>query len=720
MCYGPFGGIYNKDYICVQSLDCQLSFYEQDSYAFTRALPNSLIPSPICYLSKTDSFIIQNSVFEIECYKYQVLSAASGNTSANVNSISEEGPKPSFSVDGDVLGDKSSLSINSSGGLTAGGKRLQVDWSISLGESAIDIQIARFSRSLAASQVDILVLGEHTLFTIKEGGTIRIQKRLDYNPSCCVAFNIEPENNRNSLSTDQICQQLLIGTHEEFLMLYRDTQLVWASKYHQTVPIALKVGSFAGVRGLIVGMNDAGHVIVSYMGSDPPSSIVAAAKGKDGKGIGKELDYKAMDEEHRKLLNVIRQAASSVSTEPTDKVILKPTIVSNMDYEGDDYESPQGDFGPHICVKDENGKDIAVFIKVSVSYTGASEISELNVCLNLPDGFYCNYKTLKISNLSPNQTQHVTFRIKPCKLIIPSSKLLQIVSTYSTSTGEPRVSQAAIEIPFTIFSRAVPPRKNTNTLFTIDTNQAPVAMIDLFPDILDNSIPNYGEIQRHITNTLTVEHNAQFVTFSALPFDMPAPVINSSILPTNQISPYMEIVDKVLKHNTPVPVMSAMSQDCSILVSKKGGRYRLQGSNIESMWILSTQLIDRLGKYFSLQKDLKDPLVISFQEDLPLGNYFSIIDEHFAIRQLLSCWKIRIESLAHQFRSVQKRLLARFKDKNPAPLKGMDTILSDTHASLILASQHVEIYQQQLTSVSYRLSAATSAILLLARYLIFY
>ena len=59
-----------RDYLCVQSLDAQLSFFEQDAYAFTRPLPNSLLPSPICYLAKTDSFIVQNSQFELECYKY--------------------------------------------------------------------------------------------------------------------------------------------------------------------------------------------------------------------------------------------------------------------------------------------------------------------------------------------------------------------------------------------------------------------------------------------------------------------------------------------------------------------------------------------------------------------------------------------------------------------------------------------------------------------------
>jgi hypothetical protein len=33
---------------------------------------------------------------------------------------------------------------------------------------------------------------------------------------------------------------------------------------------------------------------------------------------------------------------------------------------------------------------------------------------------------------------------------------------------------------------------------------------------------------------------------------------------------------------------------------------------------------------------------------------------------------------AHQFRSVQKRLLVKFKDKNPQPLQHLDLLLDDT------------------------------------------
>jgi len=45
---------------------------------------------------------------------------------------------------------------------------------------------------------------------------------------------------------------------------------------------------------------------------------------------------------------------------------------------------------------------------------------------------------------------------------------------------------------------------------------------------------------------------------------------------------------------------------------------------------------------------------------------------------------------AHQFRSVQKRLLVKFKDKNPQPLQHLDLLLDDTCQQLNALSVTVD------------------------------
>ena len=60
--------------MCVQSMDGMLSFFEQESFAFGRFLPGFLLPGPLRYITKTDSFITVSSSRLVESYKYVALS----------------------------------------------------------------------------------------------------------------------------------------------------------------------------------------------------------------------------------------------------------------------------------------------------------------------------------------------------------------------------------------------------------------------------------------------------------------------------------------------------------------------------------------------------------------------------------------------------------------------------------------------------------------------
>ncbi|GFY70032.1 protein PTHB1 [Trichonephila inaurata madagascariensis] len=60
---GYFGGIHGKEMMCIQCLDGTLCFFEQERFSFSRFLPKSLIPGPMCYVPKTDSFVTVNVTF---------------------------------------------------------------------------------------------------------------------------------------------------------------------------------------------------------------------------------------------------------------------------------------------------------------------------------------------------------------------------------------------------------------------------------------------------------------------------------------------------------------------------------------------------------------------------------------------------------------------------------------------------------------------------------
>lgn len=82
MCKGHFGGVKGREFICVQHMDGNLRFYEQDGISFECKLPGErTIPSPFLYISRIDSFITVSPSWNVECIRYQDISQS--NTDGN-------------------------------------------------------------------------------------------------------------------------------------------------------------------------------------------------------------------------------------------------------------------------------------------------------------------------------------------------------------------------------------------------------------------------------------------------------------------------------------------------------------------------------------------------------------------------------------------------------------------------------------------------------------
>nr|KAF6417884.1 Bardet-Biedl syndrome 9 [Rousettus aegyptiacus] len=226
MTYGTFGGVKGRDLICIQSMDGMLMVFEQESYAFGRFLPGSLLPGPLAYSSRTDSFITVSSCRQVESYKYQVLA---------------------FATDADKRQETEQQKLGS-------GKRLVVDWTLNIGEQALDICIVSFNQSASS----IFVLGERNFFCLKDNGQIRFMKKLDCSPSSFLPYCSVSEGTINTL----------IGNHNKMLHVYQDVTLKWATQLPH-VPVAVRVGCLHDLKGVIVTLSDDGHLQCSYLGTDP-------------------------------------------------------------------------------------------------------------------------------------------------------------------------------------------------------------------------------------------------------------------------------------------------------------------------------------------------------------------------------------------------------------------------------------------------------------------
>ena len=96
-------------------------------------------------------------------------------------------------------------------------------------------------------KIDIVALGETTLFVLSEHGKIRYQRRLDFTPSCIQTYHLKQtgadiyeddyrkrgqvmnEARDNSLLQTP-CFMMILGSFNNFLMMYKDVRLVWAAR----------------------------------------------------------------------------------------------------------------------------------------------------------------------------------------------------------------------------------------------------------------------------------------------------------------------------------------------------------------------------------------------------------------------------------------------------------------------------------------------------------
>lgn len=147
---GPFGGSPSRDFICVQSLDGLLSFFEQESFSFCCFLPDFLLPGPICYLFRADVFVTAGSDWVLQAFRYRKLSEA------GQNSTQED----------------------------AGGKKAEKCWEVNIGENIFDLKVAKH----ISGKETLMALGERNFYGITEGGKVIFMKHLEYSPICFNCF----------------------------------------------------------------------------------------------------------------------------------------------------------------------------------------------------------------------------------------------------------------------------------------------------------------------------------------------------------------------------------------------------------------------------------------------------------------------------------------------------------------------------------------------------
>uniref|UniRef100_A0A8C5ZC25 Bardet-Biedl syndrome 9 n=1 Tax=Marmota marmota marmota TaxID=9994 RepID=A0A8C5ZC25_MARMA len=416
-----------RDLICIQSMDGMLMVFEQESYAFGRFLPGSLLPGPLAYSSRTDSFITVSSCRQVESYKYQVLA---------------------FATDADKRQETEQQKLGS-------GKRLVVDWALNIGEQALDICIVSFNQSASS----VFVLGERNFFCLKDNGQIRFMKKLDCSPSCFLPYCSVSEGTINTL----------IGNHKNMLHVYQDVTLKWATQLPH-IPVAVRVGCFQDLKGVIVTLSDDGRLQCSYLGTDP--SLFQAPKVES-----RELNYDELDVELKELQRIIK--------------VVKSQGIWPMPEKEDDlkvYAMVSSNFDPVSQATDvEIGTDVVPSITVQVTLQNRIVLPKvkLSIYVQPPLVLTCDQFTFEF--LAPEMISTVSFSVYLKRSYTPSDLEGNAVVSYSKPTGTPRVVQCKFRLPLKLICLPGQPSKTANHKLTIDTNQSPVSLPSLFPGFANQS-----------------------------------------------------------------------------------------------------------------------------------------------------------------------------------------------------------------------------------------
>ena len=289
-------------------------------------------------------------------------------------------------------------------------------------------------------------------------------------------------------------------------------------------------------------------------------------------------------------------------------------------------------------------------ITVKIALKAKAHLNDVRVHVHPTVPLGVNESLIHFATLEPahpGETQ-VTFYMKVP--LLPAELKADVTATYQSASGAPRVVSAIIRLPSKLVLRSAPPVKAANYKITIDTNKPPVSLNDIFPDLLGDNAGGAG-------NALGFKY-----------FGM-EPVI-------------------------------------TLLASKTSQRYRLQCDEFAFMWLMMNELINRLNGYFKKGTRGSD-FRVSFEGPLPLQEYFDVLDHHFEFRSKDDNLRKLLEERAAQFRAIQRRLLTRFKDKTPAPLANLDTLLDGTYRQMLALADASEENRRQQMAAATSLSCAT-------------
>ncbi|KFQ33355.1 Protein PTHB1, partial [Merops nubicus] len=364
----------------------------------------------------------------------------------------------------------------------------------------------------------------------------------------------------------------------------------------------------------------------------------------------REINYEEFDAEMKELQKIIKEATKTQDILPKSEKHRDLIVTAEV--------SPNLDAESQAIDSEVKAETVpSVTVKVLIQSKVAAQKPSLVVCVQAPLAVTCDQFTF--DDLEPGSSETVVLSVFLKGNCSPSELEGECLVSYNIPTelnpeGIPKVAQCTFRLPLRLICFPAQPSKAANHKLTIDTNKPPISFLSIFPDFVDPSEDDQA-------NAL----GFQFLTGSK----------------------------------------------ATLLASKTSQRYRIQSDQLEDLWLVTKELTLRLEEHFKKQ-NCKD-FACTFSGSIPLHEYFELIDRHFELRLNAEKFQELLSERAVQFRAIERRLLTRFKDKTPAPLQHLDTLLEGTFREVIALADAAEENQANMFQAFTKLRSATHLVIML-------
>ena len=453
----------------------------------------------------------------------------------------------------------------------------------------------------------------------------------------------------------------------------------------------------------------------------------------------RELNYDLVEAEHKALLQIIRDSQSESKADVVDKLYIRVQYSKSLDMDAqeainfgqsdtmtmpllptDKFASLMSSSASSSLSNSSGGPYVKLLVRLYLSYSGDKAARNVSLVINAPEQIYVVPKSIILQSVGNVKSTPLMVKVYlyALKTQLPTSLEGTVTASYLSSNNEHKVTSIGLVLPMHISFKPKAPIKSASCKVILDTDKhSAQPLTELFGDFL------YAYQQSGFEVSEIVGSNATH----AMGFQLLAPVVNiiDTITPINSTQPELSngsyssssssssstisntITNTIISSNS--NSSSSTSNVVSILVSKQAGRYRIQGDSYASLYLIVEELEHRLNMKLmsndinshrhitsssstsaaanNSNSNSNNNSIVKCTDALPLDHYFSIITAHFNTRLQLNQLMSRLNDLAHQYRMLEKRLLVRYKDRNPTALNGLDILIRETYSKIIRLSE---------------------------------